>query len=123
MKKLTCHCGGVEAEVKLQEKGFEKLLRCNCSICKRKGYIMSPVSQENFTLTKGQDLLTLYQYHTKVAKHYFCSKCGIYTHTNPRSNPKIYMINVACVEDVRPLELENVSINDGENHPLDKKNN
>ena len=84
---------------------------------------MSPVGPENFTLTKGQDLLTLYQYHTKVAKHYFCSKCGIYTHTNPRSNPKIYMINVACVEDVRPLELENVSINDGENHPLDKKNN
>jgi hypothetical protein len=33
------------------------------------------------------------------------------------------MINVACVEGVKPLELENVSINDGENHPLDQKNN
>ena len=78
MKKLTCHCGGVEAEVRLPEKGFEKLVRCNCSICKRKGYIMTPVSPENFKLIKGQDLLTLYQYHTKVAEHYFCSKCGIY---------------------------------------------
>jgi len=121
MKKLTCHCGGVEVEVKLLEKGFEKLLRCNCSICKRKGYIMTPVGPENFKLVKGQDLLTLYQYHTKVAKHYFCSKCGIYTHTNPRSNPKMYMINVACLEGVKPFELENVSINDGENHPLDQK--
>ena len=63
MKKLTCHCGGVEAEVKLPEKGFEKLVRCNCSICKRKGYVMTPVSPENFKLVKGQDLLTLYQYH------------------------------------------------------------
>ena len=98
MKKLTCHCGGVEAEVKLPEKGFEKLVRCNCSICKRKGYIMTPVSPENFKLIKGQDLLTLYQYHTKVAEHYFCSKCGIYTHTNPRSNhDKVYMINVGCM--------------------------
>ena len=52
MKKLTCHCKGVEAEVKLPEKGFEKLVRCNCSICKRKGYIMTPVSPENFKLTK-----------------------------------------------------------------------
>ena len=48
MKKLTCHCGGVEAEVKLPEKGFEKLNRCNCSICKRKGYVMTPINPENF---------------------------------------------------------------------------
>ena len=60
MKKLTCHCGGVEAEVKLPEKGFEKLMRCNCSLCKRRGYIMTPISPENFKLIKGQDLLTLY---------------------------------------------------------------
>ena len=121
MKKLTCHCGGVEAEVKLSEKGLEKLIRCNCSICKRKGYIMTPVSSENFKLTKGNDLLTLYQYHTKVAKHYFCSRCGIYTHTNPRINPKIYMINVACIDEINSFELKNISINDGKNHPLDQK--
>ncbi len=49
MKKLTCHCGGVEAEVNVSEK-FEKVIRCNCSICKRKGYLMTPVSPENFKL-------------------------------------------------------------------------
>ena len=121
MKKLTCHCGEVEAEIKLLEKGFEKLLRCNCSICKRKGYIMSPVSPENFKLIKGKEILTLYKYHTKVANHYFCSKCGIHTHTNPRSNPKIYMINIACMDNIKPFELENVNISDGNNHPLDQK--
>ena len=121
MKKLTCHCGEVEAEIKLSEKGFEKLLRCNCSICKRKGYIMTPVSPENFKLIKGKEVLTLYKYHTKVANHYFCSKCGIHTHTNPRSNPKIYMINIACMDNIKPFELENVNISDGNNHPLDQK--
>jgi hypothetical protein len=29
--------------------------------------------------------------------------------------------NVGCVDDINIFELENVSINDGKNHPLDKK--
>ena len=71
MKKLTCHCGGVEIQVKLPEEGFEKLVRCNCSLCKRRGYIMTPVDPGNFKLIKGKEFLTLYQYHTKVAEHIF----------------------------------------------------
>ena len=34
-KKLNCHCGSIEAEVEVPEKGIEKVLRCNCSICKK----------------------------------------------------------------------------------------
>ena len=36
-KKLTCHCGGFEAEVTIPEEGIEKVMRCNCTLCKRKG--------------------------------------------------------------------------------------
>ncbi len=50
MKKLTCHCGGVEAEVNVPEKGFQKIMRCNCSICKRKGYIIGVLGPDDFTL-------------------------------------------------------------------------
>ena len=122
MKKLTCHCGGVEIEVNIPDQ-FKKVMRCNCSLCKRKGTIMTMVGLDDLKITKGKDLLTLYQYHTKVAKHYFCSNCGIYTHHNPRSNhDKVYMINVGCIEDVKPLELKDIIISDGENHPLDKNN-
>ena len=52
MKKLTCHCGEVEAEVNLPEK-LEKVLRCNCSICKRKGYIMTMVGSDDLKITGG----------------------------------------------------------------------
>ena len=121
MKKLTCHCGGVEAEVKLPEKGFEKLMRCNCSLCKRKGAVMSPLPKENVKLVKGQDSLKLYQYHTKVAEHYFCSNCGIYTHHKMRSNPNMIGVNVACIEGINPFELGDIAVNDGINHPLDQK--
>ena len=121
MKKLTCHCGGVEAEIKIPENGFQKLVRCNCSICKRKGYVIGIIGSDDFKLIKGENLLTLYQFYTKTAKHYFCKVCGINTHNRPRINPKIYGINVACVEGINPYELKNVGINDGENHPLDQK--
>ena len=50
-----------------------------------------------------------------------CKVCGIHTHNRPRINPIIYGINIACVEGVKPFEIENVPVNDGENHPLDQK--
>ena len=121
MKKLTCHCENVELEVSIPEAGFPKLMRCNCSLCKRKGAVMSPLPKENVKLVKGQDSLKLYQYHTKVAEHYFCSNCGIYTHHKMRSNPNMIGVNVACIEGINPFELGDIAVNDGINHPLDQK--
>jgi len=120
MKKLKCHCGAIEAEINIQGN-IEKLLRCNCSLCKRKGAIMSMVKNENYKIIKGEDKLILYQFHTKVAKHYFCSICGIYTHHNPRSNPAMTGFNLGCVDEIDTFTLKNILINDGQNHPLDKK--
>tara|TARA_B100001093_G_scaffold423273_1_gene416118 strand:+ start:124 stop:486 length:363 start_codon:yes stop_codon:yes gene_type:complete len=120
MKKLKCHCGEVEAEINVPEN-LEKFLRCNCSICKRKGAIMSMVKNEDFKITKGKESLTLYQFHSKVAKHYFCSICGIYTHHNPRINPAMTGFNVGCIEEIDVFKLDNILVNDGQNHPLDKK--
>ena len=122
MKKLTCHCRAVEVEINIDNK-LDKILRCNCSICKRKGAIMSMVKNDDFKIVKGKDKLKIYQFHSKIAKHYFCSICGIYTHHNPRANPALTGFNVGCVDDINTFELKNISIIDGENHPLDKKNN
>ena len=119
MKKLKCHCGAIEANINVEEN-FEKILRCNCSLGKRKGAVMSMVKNENFKITKGKDKLKLYQFHTKVAKHYFCSVCGIYTHHNPRSDPAMTVFNLGCLDDINTFELKEIFINDGHNHPLDK---
>ena len=37
------------------------------------------------------------------------------------SHDKVYMINIACINGVKPFELENIMVNDGTNHTLDKK--
>ena len=61
MKRLKCHCGAIEAEINISEK-LEKVLKCNCSICKRKGAIMSVVKNEDFKIIKGEENLKLYGY-------------------------------------------------------------
>ncbi len=120
MKLLRCHCGAIEAKINVSGN-LEKLIRCNCSLCKRKGTVMSMVKNANFKISKGADKLSLYQFHTRVAKHYFCSICGIYTHHNPRSNPAMTGFNLGCIDEIDTLNLKNISVNDGHNHPLDKK--
>ena len=82
---------------------------------------MSMVKNENFKIIKGFNNLKLYQFHTNVAKHYFCSNCGIYTHHNPRSNPAMTGFNLGCLDNFDTFQFNDVEVNDGANHPLDKK--
>ena len=35
---------------------------------------MSIVKNEDFKIIKGKDKLKLYQFHSKIAKHFFCIK-------------------------------------------------
>ena len=117
--KLSCHCGAIELELTLP-KGLEKLRRCSCSMCKRRGAIVASVALDNLKIVKGIDDLALYQFNTMTAKHYFCSKCGIYTHHQRRSNPKEYGFNIGCVEGVDPFAFQNIPVMDGINHSADK---
>lgn len=94
--------------------------RCDCSMCRRRGAIVASVPLDGITIIKGEDKLSLYQFNTHTAKHYFCSVCGIYTHHQRRSHPEQYGFNVACLEGVNPFELDNVPVNDGVNHPADR---
>lgn len=71
MRVGSCHCGAVVFEVQLAN-GLEKLCRCNCSLCRRKSAIMASVPIEGLRVVKGAEKLTLYQWNTRQAKHYFC---------------------------------------------------
>lgn len=98
-EKGSCHCKAVEFEVDL-ENGYENVRRCNCSICSRKGAIMAAVPLDRLRITRGADKLSMYQWNTKTARHYFCSVCGIYTHHQRRSVPTEYGFNLACIDGI-----------------------
>lgn len=118
--RLTCHCGAVELSVHLAD-GLNTARRCDCSFCRRRGAIAVSAPLDGITIVKGADHLTLYQWGTGAAKHWFCKTCGIYTHHQRRSNPHQYGVNAACLDGVNPRDLGPVPWVDGVNHPSDRK--
>ena len=97
----SCHCKNIEFEV---ETDLEKIIQCNCSICIRRNAKMIMVPKENFTLTKGEIDLFLYQFNSNIAKHYFCKNCGIYTHHNRKSDPSGMGVNLGCIDQLDATE-------------------
>lgn len=114
----ACHCGTVRFSVKLTD-GLRTARRCNCSYCRMRGAVAVSADLDGITVEQGEDALTVYQFNSGAAKHYFCSKCGIYTFHQRRSNNAQYGVNVACLEGISPLDFEDVPVLDGVNHPAD----
>ena len=117
--RASCHCGAVRFHVRLTD-GLKTARRCNCSYCRMRGAIAVSAALRDIEFIAGQECLTLYEFNTMQAKHYFCSMCGIYTHHQRRSNPDQYGINVACLEGISPFDFEEVPVNEGRTHPKDK---
>jgi len=82
---------------------------------------MCSVPLAKLRLLRGQDRLSLYQWNTRTARHYFCSLCGIYTHHQRRSNPDEYGVNAACLEGTDPAMLEKVQTWNGQAQSLEQE--
>lgn len=91
----SCHCGAVRFEV---QAAITELTTCDCSLCVKKNAVMAKVHEDALTITAGGDVLSLYEWNTRLAKHYFCSRCGIYTFHRKRAAPDHYGINVFCLD-------------------------
>lgn len=116
----TCHCGAVELQITLTD-GLATARRCDCSFCARRGAIVVSAPLDGVRIVRGADHLTLYQWGTRTARHWFCKTCGIYTHHQRRSDPTQYGVNVAILEGVNPRDLGPVPWVDGVNHPADRR--
>ena len=75
---------------------------------------MATARLTELTITRGEDQRSLYQWNTKIAKHYFCSVSGIYTHHQRRSAPDEYGFNVACIEGIDLDALGDIPMTDGQ---------
>ena len=91
-----CHCGRVRFEV--WAPAHLEVLDCNCSICRRTGYLHLIVARADFRLLAGEDALSRYQFNTGTAQHLFCATCGIKSFYVPRSHPDGYSVNARCLE-------------------------
>jgi hypothetical protein len=98
----SCHCGAVRFEVAAE---IAELTTCDCSLCVKKNAVMAKVHESALTITEGEDVLRLYAWNTRVAKHYFCGCCGIYTFHRKRAAPDHFGINVFCLDGFDPASL------------------
>lgn len=114
----ACHCGQVQFDVTLTN-GLATASRCDCSFCRMRGAVAVTAPVGGMRITVGAELLTLYQFNTNTAKHYFCKTCGIYTYHQRRSNPQELGVNVACLNGVSPFDFKELPVHNGIAHPKD----
>ena len=105
--KVTCHCNSVQLTI---ESDLSIVNKCNCSICKRKNAKMNILPKENIKSIQGEKNLTLYQFGTNIAKHYFCKKCGIYTHHFRKSDPNGIGVNIGCIDEINSFSIDSVML-------------
>ena len=107
-----CHCGRVKFEIEVPDE--VTVLRCNCSICRKSGYLHLIISKPRFSLLQGEDSLIDYRFHTGLARHLFCGVCGVKSFYIPRSHPDSFSVNLNCIN--LPEEVDVVIENfDGRN--------
>jgi hypothetical protein len=95
----SCHCGNVryEADLDLSKGG----MACNCSMCGRKGTILTFVGEGAFRLKAGADAMTDYKFNRNVINHHFCSSCGVTSFAEGSKDGKpMFAINIRCLEGV-----------------------
>lgn len=94
-----CHCGAVRYETAAD---LDHVIECNCSICRKRGMMLTFVPVDQFTLVSGEDALTDYQFGSKTVHHLFCKVCGIQSFGRGQGpdGTSMVAINVRCLDGV-----------------------
>jgi hypothetical protein len=109
-----CHCGAVRFTA---NTALDGLMDCNCSRCRRLGWILQPVPADEFVLLSGEDKLVPYHFNTDRIDHLFCSHCGIesFARGEDGSGRATVMINVNCLDDAPAVDRNTIRHWDGAN--------
>ncbi|KWS06370.1 Gfa-like protein [Lysobacter capsici AZ78] len=99
----SCHCGRVTFEL---QADIREAMECNCSICHREGAIWFGADDASLRILSGESDLSLYQFGTMAAKHYFCGVCGVSTFSRPRIAPNWWVVNLRCIDGIDLSELK-----------------
>jgi hypothetical protein len=101
-----CHCGAVRFT--FDSEPITRGARCNCSICVRKGIVMS-TARDLVLAIEGEDALRVYRWGDRDVDHYFCGTCGIVPFGRSIHG---YRVNLGCIDELDVLALP-IDILDG----------
>jgi len=77
---------------------------------------MKSIHKSAFILESSSDFLGEYMWNKRIAKHYFCNECGVYTHHIRRRDPEQISVNLMCVDDILIPENTVINLIDGASH-------
>lgn len=105
----SCHCGRIAFEV---EGELAQVMECNCSHCRRKGYLLWFVPRDKLKLATPESDLATYTFNKHVIKHRFCPTCGCapFGEGFDPSGKATAAVNVRCLEDVEPAGLKIIPV-------------
>ena len=95
----SCHCGNIKFEMEGELTGG---VACNCSICLRKGTLLTFVPTAQFKLLTPNENITTYTFNKHVIKHKFCAICGVQCFaegTDPKGNT-VMAVNMRCLDNI-----------------------
>nr|WP_028605052.1 GFA family protein [Ottowia thiooxydans] len=109
----SCHCGACRFEV---DTDLDHVRSCNCSVCRRRGALIHRVPKSALRMLTPLENLTVYEWHSRTAKDYFCPHCGIMPFRIPSaptaqetSEGKLpfegWAINARCLEGVELADI------------------
>lgn len=102
MKTYTggCHCQKVRYEVDIEN--LSEVMSCNCSICSKRGWLLTFVPLTAFRLLSGADEVSIYHFNKNLVDHTFCKTCGTasYGIGKDAAGTEMVAINVRCLDDV-----------------------
>ena len=95
----SCHCGAVAFTV--EGDAPAGAMSCNCSHCRRKGFLLTFVPAAQFTLDSGEDSLITYTFNKHQIRHRFCKTCGAQPFgEGEQGGQQMRAVNLRCVPDV-----------------------
>ena len=109
-----CHCGAIRFSATTDLSGLGD---CNCSRCRRLGWLMQTVPEADFVLERGADNLKEYRFNTQTISHLFCTTCGIepFARGSDGKGQSLVMISVHCLEDAPAVDSTSITHWDGAN--------
>ena len=116
--KARCHCGRVRFSFRSPE--IKTGCRCNCSLCVRRGAVLSSsyIPAADFTPHHGPDDLDVYLWNEKVLSNYFCRPAGFLPISATVRTPGTATgSNLGCVEGLDTLALD-IGVIDGRAVPV-----
>jgi hypothetical protein len=110
-----CHCGDIRFSFLSEE--ITEGRRCNCSLCIRRGFVMSASYIPSSDFVPHQDLsqLSVYKWNDRLVDAIFCKRCAIFPYFG--NDQWGYRVNLGCVEQIDALTLKS-EILDGRSMPL-----